>query len=135
MIRKAFIFSLIMVLIPLVSSSSVHFNDQCDVFVPISKYIRQGNAENLSAWFAENLEINLLGNVNECSRNQACQIMKDFFNNNNPKQFNIMHKSGRAPMKYAIGLLEAGGNKYRVTIFVKTSTEGNYIQQIRIIKN
>ena len=31
-----------------------------DVFVPISKYFAAGNAEALSAWFADNLEIAIL---------------------------------------------------------------------------
>ena len=28
-----------------------------DVFVPISKYLSQGNADAISAWFAENLDM------------------------------------------------------------------------------
>ncbi len=35
-----------------------------DVFVPISKYIAAGNAEALSAWFADNLEIAVLAKEN-----------------------------------------------------------------------
>ncbi|MFA6770773.1 MAG: DUF4783 domain-containing protein [Bacteroidales bacterium] len=105
-----------------------------DVFVPITKYIQNGDAERLSAWFAPNLEIDLLGVSNVCSRQQAKQILKDFFNTYSPKVFAIAYKSGKAPMKYAIGNLNAGGSKFRVTLFVKTQQEGNYIQQLRIEK-
>ena len=31
-----------------------------DVFVPIAKYISRGDAESLTAWFADNLEISIL---------------------------------------------------------------------------
>ena len=103
-----------------------------DVFVPIGKYIQQGDSEKLSAWFASNLELDILGNVNACSKVQATQIMKDFFVNYTPKSFSIMHKSGKAPMKYAVGSLSAGGEKFRVTLFVKTQESGNQIQQLRI---
>lgn len=103
-----------------------------DVFVPISKYIQNGDAERLSAWFAPNLEVDLLGSSNVCSKQQAKQILKEFFNENSPKSFEIAYKSGKAPMKYAIGNLSAGGCKFRVTIFVKTQQNGNFIQQIRI---
>lgn len=103
-----------------------------DVFVPIGKYIQQGDPDKLSAWFASNLELDILGTVNDCSKVQACQIMKDFFMNYTPKSFTIIHKSGRPPMKYAIGTLSAGGEKFRVTLFVKTQEAGNYIQQLRI---
>lgn len=111
--------------------SSVSAQDQ-DVFVPIGKYIQQGDSEKLSAWFASNLELDILGNVNACSKVQATQIMKDFFVNYTPKSFSIMHKSGKAPMKYAVGSLSAGGEKFRITLFVKTQESGNQIQQLRI---
>ncbi len=103
-----------------------------DVFVPLGKYIQLGDAESLSAWFASNLELDILGNTNECSKVQATQIMKDFFVTYTPKGFKIIHKSGKAPMKYAIGNLNAGGETFRVTLFVKTQANGNQIQQLRI---
>ncbi len=103
-----------------------------DVFVPIAKYIQNGDSEKLSAWFDSNLEMDILGTVNVCSKAQAKQIIKDFFANNSPKSFSITHRSGKPPMRYGIGSLSAGGNKFRVTIFVKTQEGGNFIQQIRI---
>lgn len=106
-----------------------------DVFVPIAKYIETGNAEGLSAWLADNLELNLNGSVNECSRNQARMILRHFFSSHTPKSFSIVHKSISPPMTYAIGMMQAGGERYRVTIFVKTQAEGNYIQHLRIEKD
>ncbi len=103
-----------------------------DVFVPIGKYIKLGDSEKLSAWFADNLELDILGNVNDCSKTQATQIMKDFFIKYTPKSFSIIHKSGSAPMKYAIGSLQAGGERMRITLFVKINSSGNKIQQLRI---
>lgn len=115
--------------LPTISSASAQ---DADVFVPIGKYIQQGKADELSAWFAGNLELDILGNVNDCSKIQATQIMKNFFITYSPKSFSIIHKSGKAPMKYAIGTLMAGGEKFRVTLFVKTQESGNQIQQLRI---
>lgn len=103
-----------------------------DVFVPIGKYIQNGDAESLSVWFASNLELDILGKINDCSKVQATQIMKDFFVTYTPKNFSIIHKSGKAPMKYAIGHLNAGGETFRLTLFVKTQSNGNQIQQLRI---
>ena len=105
-----------------------------DMFNPIGKYIEAGDYERLSAWFADNLELDLMGAVNNGTRNQAKLIMKNFFASNTPKSFNIVHKSGRPPMTYAVGSLSAGGNKFRVIIFVKTTDKKNAIQQIRIEK-
>ncbi len=115
----------------LLSASGAKAQNQ-DVFVPIGKYIQNGDAESLSAWFASNLELDILGKINDCSKVQATQIMKDFFVTYTPKNFSIIHKSGKAPMKYAIGNLNAGGETFRLTLFVKTQSNGNQIQQLRI---
>ena len=103
-----------------------------DMFSPISKYFQSGDYESLSAWFADNLELEILGSVNNCTRNQAKLIMKNFFTKYTPKKFVIIHKSGKAPMKYAVGNLTAGGEEFRVILFVKSTTENSYIEQIRI---
>lgn len=114
------------------TTASAQQGQEQDVFVPIAKYIQSGDSEKLSAWFAPNLEMDILGTVNVCSKTQAKQIIKEFFTNNSPKSFVIEHRSGKAPLKYAIGSLSAGGSKFRVTLFVKTQENGNFIQQIRI---
>ena len=106
-----------------------------DVFTPIGKYIEAGDAEKLSAWFADNLELDITGSVNSCTRSQAKLIMKNFFNNNTPKKFTIIHKSGRPPMSYAVGSLSAGAEKFRVIIYVRTDDGKNSIQQLRIEKD
>ena len=123
---------LLLAIITLMSVCTAFAQKQQDVFVPIGKYIQNGDAEKLSAWFASNLELDILGTVSSCSKVQATQIMKDFFVNYTPKSFSILHKSGKAPLTYAIGSLNAGGEKFRITLFVMTQENGNQIQQLRI---
>ncbi|MBP5522093.1 MAG: DUF4783 domain-containing protein [Bacteroidales bacterium] len=103
-----------------------------DVFVPISKYIAAGNAEALSAWFADNLEIAVLARESDASRAQARQIVKTFFDNFTPRSFNITHTAGRANMKYALGTLKAGGETFNVTIFLSCKEDRYRIQQLKI---
>lgn len=131
MIMNTFLFAIISSFFTF-SAPATQYGSEQDVFVPIAKYIQSGDAEKLSAWFAPNLEVDILGTVNVCSKTQAKQIIKEFFANNSPKSFVIEHRSGKAPLKYAIGTLSAGGSKFRVTLFVKTQEDGNFIQQIRI---
>ena len=123
---------LILLAVTLVTLTSTYAQKQADVFVPIGKYLQMGDSDKLSAWFASNLELDILGSVSACSKVQATQIMKDFFVNYTPKSFSIIHKSGKAPLTYAIGSLNAGGEKFRVTLFVMTEEKGNQIQQLRI---
>lgn len=103
-----------------------------DVFAPISKYIEKGDAEKLSAWFANNLEISLLSNTNDSSKSQARQIVKSFFEAHTPRSFTITHMVSKGNMKYALGELNAGGEMFQVTIFV-SYVDGTYkIQQLKI---
>lgn len=103
-----------------------------DVFNPIAKYLASGDAEKLSAWFSDNLEVTIFSNSNESSRNQAKQIMKSFFKSYTPRSFDINHRAGRANMKYALGTLNAGGEMFTVTIFVNYHDSEYRIQHLKI---
>ena len=106
--------------------------DGYDVFVPIAKYIGQGDADKLSAWFADNLEITVMSMTSDSSRNQAKQILKNFFDNHTPRSFEILHMASRSNSKYALGQLNAGGEVFIVTIFVSSSKDSFKIQQLKI---
>ena len=103
-----------------------------DVFNPISKYLSIGDAEKLSAWFSDNLEVTIFSDSNDSSRNQALQIMKSFFRSYTPRSFEITHKAGRSNMKYALGTLNAGGEMFLVTIFVGYDKTSYKIQHLKI---
>lgn len=103
-----------------------------DVFIPIAKYLAQGNAEALSAWFADNLDMTVLSKGGNSSRSQARQILKTFFEGYTPRDFQITYTAGRANMKYALGTLNAGGENFLVTIFVSSKGDTYTIQQMKI---
>ena len=103
-----------------------------DVFNPMAKYITQGDAEKLSAWFSDNLEVTIFSDSNDSSRKQAREILKSFFKSYTPRSFNITHKAGRSNMKYALGTLNAGGELFNVTIFVSYKDSDYRVQHIKI---
>ncbi len=103
-----------------------------DVFTPIAKYLSQGDAESLSAWFADNVEISILGESNTCSRSHSRQILKSFFSTYRARSFEITHKAAQANVKYALGTLSAGGELFLVTIFVTLKDTKYQIQQLNI---
>ena len=104
-----------------------------DVFIPISKYMAQGNADNLAAWFDDNLDIAVISQGSSASKAQAKQIVKTFFETYTPRSFDISHTAGRDNMKYALGTLKAGGENFSVTIFVSSKGQTSYkIQQLKI---
>ena len=129
---KNTIFSVILTSLLMLGSAAKAQYSGYDVFNPIAKYIACGDADKLSAWFSDNLEITIFSNSNDSSRNQARQIMKSFFNSYTPRSFEITHKAGRSTMKYALGNLNAGGEVFVVTIFVNYKESGYKIQHLKI---
>lgn len=129
--KKSFLLASMLLTLLLAGPSIAQDNNQ-DVFTPIGKYFQSGDYDKLSAWFADNLELDMLGAVNNCTRNQAKLIMKNFFTNYTPKKFSVIHKSGKAPMKYAVGSLNAGGERFRVILYVKTTDDKSYIEQLKV---
>ena len=104
-----------------------------DVFIPIGKYMAQGNADKLSAWFDDNLEIAVsTSQGSSASRAQARQIVKTFFESYTPRSFDISHTAAKDNMKYALGTLKAGGETFSVTIFVSNKGKFFKIQQLKI---
>ena len=106
--------------------------DGYEVFIPISKYIALGDAVKLSAWFADNLEISVLSSSGDSSKTQAREILKSFFDTYTPRSFQITHKAARSNMKYVLGVLNAGGEAFLVTIFVNFKDNAYQIQQFKI---
>jgi len=116
----------------LATSLPAQQNKTYDVFIPISKYIATGNVDNLSAWFADNLEISILGSSSTSSKAQAKQILKAYFDAHTPRSFDISHTASKVNMKYALGTLTAGGERFIVTIFVNYDGESYKIQQLKV---
>ncbi len=130
--RKYIMVSLAVMLSMLHGFSASAQDSGYDVFNPIAKYIAQGDADRLSAWFSDNLEVTIFSDANGSSRNQARQIVKSFFKSYTPRSFEITHKAGRSNMKYALGNLNAGGEMFLVTIFVSYDQNSYKIQHFKI---
>lgn len=103
------------------------------VFNSITKYLAAGDAASLSSWFADNLDVTIISSSRNCSRNQARQILRTFFESYTPRSFEVTHKASEANKKYLIGLLNAGGERFQVTIYATSSGGDPYkIQQLNI---
>lgn len=103
------------------------------VFSSITKYLTLGDAASLSSWFADNLDVTIISSTRNCSRKQAQEILRSFFDANTPRSFQVTHKASEANKKYLIGLLNAGGELFQVTIYATASAGDTYkIQQLNI---
>jgi hypothetical protein len=96
--------------------------------------LKSGNAKTISAYFNENIELVILEKENICSKAQAEQILRDFFNKNKPSGFTLIHQGGEETASYAVGNYESGTNSYRVYLLLKRKGGKSLIHQLRIEK-
>lgn len=106
------------------------------VFSSITKYLAAGDVASLSSWFADNLDLTVLSSSRNCSKAQARQILRNFFNTYTPRSFEVSHRASEANKKYLIGTLNAGGENFQVTIYATSSAGDTYkIQQLGITRS
>ena len=103
------------------------------VFSSITRYLSQGDVNSLSSWFAENMDVTVISSSRNCSKKQAREILRTFFNANTPRSFEVTHRASESNKKYLIGQLNAGGELFQVTIYATSAGGETYkIQQLNI---
>jgi hypothetical protein len=93
--------------------------------------LRSGNATELSKHFDENLEVTLPVKSDSYSKAQAVVILKDFFNNNSVKGFDLKHKGNSPGGHYCIGTLQTKSGNFRAHVFMKSKGGKEVVNQIR----
>jgi hypothetical protein len=115
--------------------SQVEASTFFDIPVKIFKALEIGNVENLSQYFNESIELILMDNEGIYSKQQASQILKDFFKKHRPTEFTVLHQGGTENSKYAIGKLVTNRGTFRVHFLVKVNKDGKpLIHQLRILE-
>ena len=93
--------------------------------------LRSGNAQELSKYVDDNIEISLPDKSNSYSRAQAVMVLKDFFANNSVKGFDVQFKSENGGNQYCVGKLQTRAGSYRTTVFMKTKDNRQLVKEIR----
>jgi hypothetical protein len=77
----------------------------------------KGEATALSAWFHQSLEMTILEEEYETSKNQAARILESFFRNHKPTGFSVSFEGTKEQSRYAIGTLSTSDGSFRVNLF------------------
>ncbi|HYM94514.1 MAG TPA: DUF4783 domain-containing protein [Chitinophagaceae bacterium] len=93
--------------------------------------LRSGNADGLSKYFDDNVELTLPDKSDNYSKAQALLILKDFFNNNNVKNFDVKHKGDNGNGQFCIGTLQTKSGNFRTTVFMKMKGNRELVKNIR----
>lgn len=115
---KRFIFSLMVVLL-----SSALLGGRIwaqNTWGGIKSGLQNGNADNLSQYFDNSLEINILDDEDTFSKSEAKNKVARFFETHSAKSFVIKHE-GVAPngAKYVIGTLSTGQGNFRTYMVIR----------------
>lgn len=100
----------------------------------LSRAMGQGNATAMSAWFHQSLEMTILEEEYECSKNQASRILESFFKDHKPSGFSISFEGAKEESKYAIGTLTTSNGNFRVNMFFLNKDEKRLIYYLSIEK-
>jgi len=93
--------------------------------------LKDGKASELGKYMDDNVEISLPDKSNNYSKAQAILVLKDFFDNNEVKSFEVKHKGDQNGGQYCVGTLQTKSGNYRTTVFMKTKNGKDYIKAIR----
>ncbi len=96
--------------------------------------LKSGNSSQLSKYFDNRVDITLPAKTDNYSRTQAEMVIRDFFNNNDVKNFELKHKSEKAGSNYCVGTLRTRGGNYRTTLFMKQKGDRQYLQDLSFQK-
>ena len=129
---KKFISTLIIVLglIP-IALGLVSFTAQNSNLDEVIGALKDGKAAELGKYMDENVEVTLPDKSNNYSKAQAVLVLKDFFDNNEVKSFEVKHKGDQNGGQYCVGTLQTKSGNYRTTVFMKTKDGKDFIKAIR----
>lgn len=96
--------------------------------------IGKGNAARMSEFFHQSLEMTILENDYEVSKNQATRIMENFFKKYRPNEFRISFEGTKEESKYAIGTLKTDQGAFRMNMFFLTKQGNRLIYYLSIEK-
>jgi len=93
--------------------------------------MRTGNASQLSKFFDSRVDISLPNKSDNYSKSQAEMILKDFFNSNEVKNFQIKHKGENSDgSQFCIGLLQTRSGNFRTKLYMKQKGDRQVLQEI-----
>jgi hypothetical protein len=93
--------------------------------------LRTGNAQELSKYVDDNIEISLPDKSDSYSRAQAVMVLKDFFNSNGVTGFEMQFKGENGGSQFCVGKLTTRSGSYRTTVFMKTKDGKQLVKEIR----
>ena len=97
--------------------------------------LERADAEQLSDYLNATVELTILSQNDVYSKQQATNIIADFFRKNTVTGFQALHSGNKDAASFAIGNLNTTSQTYRVYILIRSVSGQPAIQQLRIEAN
>jgi hypothetical protein len=99
----------------------------------IMHMLRQGNTQELSKQFSDNVEVTVLGGDNSLDKTTAIPVLDKFFADNKPKSVRLFHKIDSNP-NYLFGVVFLNTDKglYRISLTLSKHDAEMKIVEMRI---
>mgnify|MGYP002777220605 FL=1 len=92
--------------------------------------LKSGNVEKMSPYFDQMIDITLPGKSNSYSKGQAELVLKDFFNMNRVKNFEVQHSGSNPSSNFIIGKLTTSNGDFRTTVYMRQRGDKLMVQGI-----
>ncbi|MBL6449709.1 DUF4783 domain-containing protein [Fulvivirga sp. 29W222] len=108
---------------------------QGEIINDVKEAIKTGSSKEIAKFLNQSVDVTLDGNMQSYSKTQAEYVLKDFFKNNPPSSFTIVHQgASKGGLPYAIGQYISKGDTYRVWVRIKDTGSKYLIHEISFIK-
>lgn len=122
-----------MFILSILLSFFLHFGaadvvSQADSVETIFAALDRGSSSDLAEYFDSSIQLNVNGQQGNYSKNQAEQVLKEFFKKNPPTSFSVVYKSENSTsLSSYVGDYQSNGGSYKV--FLKVIDQK---QQVRL---
>ena len=102
----------------------------------IGSALKAGDASGVSRYFGPSVDITVCNSTSTYSRAQGELVLRDFFNKNAVRDFEIQHSgnSSARPATFTIGYLNTSNGRYKVYMWLKPKDGGYVLKEIRFEK-
>ena len=99
----------------------------------LGKQLEAGNAEKLTSFFSQNIELEIPGSKGLFNKKQASIVLKDFFSNNPPHKYFQKHNGGgNNKSLFEIGSLITKEKRFRTYLLYDLIDNAPQIIELRI---
>jgi len=92
---------------------------------------RSGDVDRLSPYLDYRVDISLPEKSDTYSKSQAEMIIRDFFDNNGVRNFQVKQKGESGGSEYCFGVLQTRNGNFKTSLFMKHKGDKQFLQEIR----